>query len=423
MLKKLALYLTRTFARTGFYRYDFFDGTHREWLGLRYLLSLQFKTDWIKRYQETISSYIGLPYVATFGAGRMAFYAILEAFDIGPGDEVILPAFTCVVVPNAILYRGAKPVYVDIRENDFNIDVEKIEGAVTPRTKAILAQHTFGQPCDMDGLLDIARKHNLRVIEDCAHAWGGSYQGKKLGAFGDAAFVSTDHTKIISTSVGGFALCQDKEIGERLAAIQRGAGALPWSARFRIFFQYTFLSVFYRPSLYWFGSIVPFLAFQFGLLFYFLDEMKTYKPQGYPARLCNFQAYLGWHEMNNLEWNINHRRRIASAYNDLFAENRPLDPGGAYLRYSLLAESPEIWNERIGKYFAVGDWFCSVAHGRKENLEMIGYTSGSCPVAEDAVRHIINFPTHNRIDLKALERLRRLVRKNKLISRDKEISG
>ena len=416
MLKKILRYLSQVFLRRGLYRYDFFDGTHREWLGLKYLFSNAPWTDWTPRYEEATRDRLGLPYAVAFGSGRMALYAILEALGIGPGDEVILPAFTCVVVPNAVLYRGAWPVYVDIRKNDFNIDTQKIEKAVTPRTKAILAQHTFGQACDIEGILEIARKHNLRVIEDCAHALGASLNGKKLGTFGDTAFVSTDHTKIISTSVGGIALCEKNEIGEHLKAIQRVSSPLPWFDRIRIFFQYTILSFFYRPGVYWLAGIVPTLAYWFGLCFYFKDEMKIYKPSRYPARLANFQAFLGWHEMNNLEWNINHRRRIASAYNVLFAKSQPLDPGGAYLRYCFLVEAPETWNRKIGKYFAVGDWFCSVAHGRRENLEMIGYKPGSCPVAEDVIRHIINFPTHDRINLNAVERLRKLVHQNDLIS-------
>src|SRR5205823_2123218 len=152
------------------YRYDFFDGTNKGWLVPRYLLKA-YRENWVQRYENAAAQYAGVPYAVSFGAGRMALYAILEAIDIENGDEVIIPAYTCVVVPNAIIYRGSKPLYVDISKQTFNIQSESIEKAITERTKAILLQHTFGQPCDIEAILAIARRHRLIVIEDCAHAF------------------------------------------------------------------------------------------------------------------------------------------------------------------------------------------------------------------------------------------------------------
>ncbi|MFN6946977.1 MAG: DegT/DnrJ/EryC1/StrS family aminotransferase, partial [Cytophagaceae bacterium] len=114
---------------------------------------------------------------------------------ISQGDEVILPGFTCIVVPNAIIYLGAKPVYVDINSETFNIDPQLIEENITEKTKAIIAQHTFGIPADMDKILHIANKHNLFVIEDSCHALGSKYKGKYVGSFGDAAFFSSQWSK------------------------------------------------------------------------------------------------------------------------------------------------------------------------------------------------------------------------------------
>ena len=125
-----------------------------------------------------------------FWKGRVALYAILESLGIGPGDEVILPGFTCVVVPNAVLYRGAMPVYVDIEGTAFTMDVRDIERKITSRTKAIIVQHTYGIPADMDGIKTIADRHGLPIIEDAPLAHGARYCGKRVGLFGQLACFS-----------------------------------------------------------------------------------------------------------------------------------------------------------------------------------------------------------------------------------------
>ncbi len=125
-----------------------------------------------------------------FFKGRVALYAILKAMEIQSGDEVILPGFTRVVVPNAIIYLNGRPVYVDIDKKTYNIDVTKIEEKIKYRTKAIVAQHTFGIPAEMDKISEIAKKYNLYVIEDACHAIGSKYKGKEVGPFSDAAFFS-----------------------------------------------------------------------------------------------------------------------------------------------------------------------------------------------------------------------------------------
>ena len=151
----------------------------------------------------------------------MSLYVILEVLGIGPGDEIILPAFTSVVVPNAMIYRGVKPVYVDIEAVTYNIDVSKIEEKITPKTKAIYAQHTFGIVFSMEVIGGIAEKHGLYVIEDCAHALGASLNGRMAGTLGHVAYFSTDHSKVISTSSGSMITTDDLEIAAKICEAQR----------------------------------------------------------------------------------------------------------------------------------------------------------------------------------------------------------
>ncbi|HPY80345.1 MAG TPA: DegT/DnrJ/EryC1/StrS family aminotransferase, partial [Bacteroidales bacterium] len=120
----------------------------------------------------------------SFWKARVALYAILKGMGIGDGDEVILPGYTCVMDVNPIKYLGAKPVYVDIEPAMYNINPDLIEAKITGRTRLIIAQHTYGYPCDMDRILAIAARRGLPVIEDCCLSLGSTYKGKPVGAFG-----------------------------------------------------------------------------------------------------------------------------------------------------------------------------------------------------------------------------------------------
>ena len=151
----------------------------------------------------------------------MALYSILEALDIGEGDEIILPAFTCVVVPNALIYKSVVPKYVDISVRDFNMDVTKIEAMITEKTKAIYAQHTFGIPCNLRKIKEIADKYGLLIIEDAAHALGSMYEGYNIGTWSNATFYSSDHSKVISTYLGGIATTNDDKTAHKIKNIHQ----------------------------------------------------------------------------------------------------------------------------------------------------------------------------------------------------------
>jgi len=140
-----------------------------------------------KAFEQSFSEYIGTKYCIGVGNGLDALMLSLKAMDIGSGDEVILPANTFIATALAVTYSGAKPVLVDPEVSTFNIDPGLIEAAVTSRTKAIMPVHLYGQACDMDPIMDIAKKHHLKVIEDCAQAHGAQYKGRNVGTFGDAS--------------------------------------------------------------------------------------------------------------------------------------------------------------------------------------------------------------------------------------------
>jgi dTDP-4-amino-4,6-dideoxygalactose transaminase len=143
----------------------------------------------------------------------------LRAWGIGPGDEVITTPYTFVSTATVIVHAGATPVFADIREDDCNIDPAAIEQAITPRTKAIIPVHFAGEACDMDAILAIARQHDLRVLEDAAHAIGTQYRGRMVGSIGDATAFSFYATKNITTGEGGALATADEALSERVRVL------------------------------------------------------------------------------------------------------------------------------------------------------------------------------------------------------------
>lgn len=388
-------------------RYNIFTGTNtfREWCQMmRDLLSRSAHEDAsiISQYEEQFAISCSAKHAISFGAGRMALFAILEALGIGEGDEVIIPAFTCVVVPNAILYRGGRPIYVDIESHKFNIDVAKVEAAITPRTKALYAQHTFGVPCDVEGLRDIGRRYGFPVIEDAAHALGAKYFGKQVGSLTEVSFFSTDHSKVINTHLGGIAVTNNDVLAERLRKIQSRTMFLDKKKVHCLIRSFLIEYVLFSPCLLWLGRSISAVLVRLGVLFYFLDELETRMPTiyPYPCRMSSAQARLGLSQLQGLQGNLDHRRRISTYLEKKikwYGMDSPEINESAWLRYSFLVENRAKFELEFGKYFDLGIWFTSVVAGRARDLQLVGYKVGSCPVAEYVSQHIVNIPTHLRV--------------------------
>ncbi len=168
---------------------------------------------------------LGARHAVAASSGTAALHLALLAHGIAAGDEVITSAFTFVASANSILYAGARPVFVDIDPDTFNIDPRRVEAAITPRTRALMPVHLFGQPCDMDTIMAIARTHRLAVIEDSAQAIGGRYRGRAAGTFGTGCF-SLYATKNVMSGEGGMIVTDDDGVAERVRLLrQHGARA------------------------------------------------------------------------------------------------------------------------------------------------------------------------------------------------------
>jgi dTDP-4-amino-4,6-dideoxygalactose transaminase len=347
----------------------------------------------------------------------MALYAILKVLNIGNGDEVIMPGYTCVVVPAAIIYAGAKPVYVDISEHDYNIDITKIEAKITDKTRAIIAQHTYGNLSYAATIKEICRRHNLFLIEDCAHTLDTSDKSNQLGKMGDAAFFSTDHTKYISTSVGGVAVTDNELIGQKLQSIYNATPFLGRWPILRILCQFIMFNVFFHPPFYFLGKHLANLYSALGLTFFMANYSEIKKPVSYPypTRMSNIQAKIGISQIDNLQNNTEHRKAIYAKYKTLFHNFKLKNTSEAPLRFVLEVSNRDEWIKSMSTILSVESWFDSCAQGKKDKLEEIEYTNGECPVAEGVTKRIINFPTHLKVRPKDVDNIARKLN-NSLIS-------
>lgn len=178
------------------------------------------KGKFIPEFEEVFASYCGVKYGVATSNGTVALHLALAAMGIGRGDEVIVPVLTFVATANAVTYTGAKPVFVDSCPNCWCLEADKIEEKVTKNTKAIIPVHFYGHPCSMESIMDIAKRHNLYVIEDAAEAHGAEYKGKKVGSFGDIGCFSFFGNKIITTGEGGMCLTNDKELTKKMRILR-----------------------------------------------------------------------------------------------------------------------------------------------------------------------------------------------------------
>ena len=175
----------------------------------------------VSTFEESVASYLGVDQAIGLASGTDALVLALRALNIGAGDEVIVPAYTFFATAGTVMSVGAKPVFVDIDPVTYEMDVAQIQERITPRTKAVIPVHLYGQPADMDTILELARAHGLKVIEDNAQAFGATYRGKKTGAIGDIGCLSFFPTKNLGAyGDGGMVVTNDARLAERMRMLR-----------------------------------------------------------------------------------------------------------------------------------------------------------------------------------------------------------
>jgi perosamine synthetase len=366
----------------------------------------------ITEYEQAFARQIGVRHAYSFSAGRVGLYGILRALRIGPGHEVLLQVPTHIVVANAIRYTGAKPVFVDCQLNSYNMDLEQAERRITSKTKALVLQHTFGIPADLDAALALQQRYGVALIEDCVHALGARYDGRAVGSFGRAAFFSTEETKTISSTMGGMVVTNEPDLASRIESFQAECAWPPaWlTARYVLKFIAYFLLT--EPHLHWYTrSFYEALGRRQPLPGPTTEEERHgLQPADYQRRLSNAQAAIALRQLRRLEANLAHRRAIAEAYRVRLAEHgfRVPQPSAkaepAFVRYPVWVEDRKTARAVAAPHAVLGTWFTSVLE-EAYSPACGDYEIGSCPRAEAATEHLVNLPTHPRVKLQDVDRI------------------
>lgn len=239
----------------------------------------------VKQFEEDLKQYLKAPYTMALNSATSGLHLALKCMGLGPQDEVITTPMTFIASLNTIIHTGARPVLVDVDLNTRNIDTNKIEAAITSRTKAILPVHFAGIPVDLDHIYKIAQKHNLRVLEDCAHAIGSHYKGKIIGSFGDTQVFSFHPNKVMTSGEGGCISTRDEQLTKKIF-VQRfhGIDRESWNR-------------FSKEGSQHYDVIQP----------------------GYKYNMMDLQAAIGIHQLKKLETFIAKRQVLVDRYSEILA--------------------------------------------------------------------------------------------------------
>lgn len=355
--------------------------------------------------QTILSERLSIPnkHVYTFESARTALYGILSCLDLRPTDEVLLQAFTCVAVPAPVLWIGARPVYVDTRESDFTMCVDDLKRKITPASRVLIIQHTFGIPARMEELLHVAKEHGLFVIEDCAHTFASTYKRALLGTLGDAAIMSFGRDKALSSVFGGVATTTRPEIATRLRAFH-GSCPMPsrsWVAQQLIHPLLTFPMCEQRNRMIVAKSVFA-LAKRAGVLsksVYPIERSGGRPPFAF-RKLPNALAQLALHQLEKLDRLTEHRKKLSSLYERELDLRRvilpkpPQESTTSFVRYPIrVRNAPTILDAAKTNRIHLGDWYTSPIAPEGVEMDRLLYTRGSCPVAERLSGETINLPT------------------------------
>ncbi len=326
----------------------------------------------VRQFEEDLKTYVGAPYALCLTSATAGLHLVLTALRLKPGDEVITTPMTFAATLNTIVLAGGRPVCVDVEPGTYNMDVARVEKAVTKRTRAIMPVHFAGLPVDLDPLYDIARKHNLRVIEDAAHAIGTEYKGKRIGSFGDIQVFSFHPNKNMTTGEGGCVVTRDEQLASDVALLRfHGMDREAWNR-------------FGKSGSQHYEIVAP----------------------GYKYNMMDIQAALGIHQLKALDGFIRRRTELALSYHELLQgwPEWTLTAAPAYgHRHAWHLYTPLINPDRAGRdrdAFMLGMKERNIGtglHYRAVHLypyyrEHFGFKRGNFPNAESISDRIVSLP-------------------------------
>jgi len=326
----------------------------------------------VKKFEDDLKSYVSAPHALVLSSATAGLHLVLAALQLKPGDEVITTPMTFAATLNTIVLTGGKPVLVDVEPGTYNMDVTKIEKAVTNRTRAIMPVHFAGLPVDLDPVYDFAKKYNLRVIEDAAHAIGTEYKGKRIGSFGDIQVFSFHPNKNMTTGEGGCVVTRDDKMAEAVALLRfHGMDREAWNR-------------FGKKGSQHYEIIAP----------------------GYKYNMMDIQAALGLHQLKQLDGFIKRRTELAVRYGKLLSGwpqwSLPKEPFYSHLHawhlYTPLINPDSAGMDRDAFMQGMKDRNIGTGlHYRAVHLypyyrEQFGFKRGDFPITETISDRIVSLP-------------------------------
>lgn len=339
-----------------------------------------FQSDWlttgpkVEEFEHDLAKKAGARYAVALNSGTAALHAAYFAAGVGPGDEVITSPITFAASANAALFLGAKPVFSDVRRDTVNIDTELIEQHITPRTKVLAPVDFAGHPADLDAVTDIARRNNLVVVEDAAHALGAFYKGKPVGSIADMTIFSFHPVKHVTTGEGG-AVVTDNEIFYKKILAFRSHGMVREKEK---------LTEYHGP---WY------------------HEMHYL---GYNYRITDMQCALGISQLKKLDRFLEKRQTIVDFYNERLQELDMIEipqklPGvvPAWHLYVIRLKGEGFFRRELYEglhHSGIGVQVHYLPVYRHPYYQKLGYSNGLCPVAEDYYRRALSLPLYPDMD-------------------------
>ncbi len=355
-----------------------------------------------------------------FSTGRESLLTLLRAMEIKSGEEIILQGYTCVVLPNAIHAAGAVPIYADIDPDTLNLDIEETRKRITPRTRAIICQHTFGIPAQTDALRKLCDEHEILLIEDCAHVLPDASGPSDIGTHGDVLLLSFGRDKAISGISGGAVLTRNPALGKKLE--QEAAKAVEYS-RLKLVQWMNYVQFYYvcRPIFNMGGKAILKLARMTGFLTSVVERSEKHGAMSPVVHtLPNMCADLALFELEKLQAINDHRRMLTAFYLDhCNAANISVLQGVKSTlplqKFPLFVKNASGIRAELKKQNIHLDdgWTGCVICPASTEMESMNYTEGSDPEAEKASQMILSLPTHPTMSLeqakRLIEKLKRLI--------------
>ncbi len=326
-----------------------------------------------------------------FNRGREAIYLALQALGISHEDEVLVQAMTCSAVIAPILCLGAKPIYIDISKETYNISIEDLKKKISPETKVLIAQHTFGRFAEMEEIQKVCRANGVKVIEDCAHLFRNDIQETVVGKFSDISIFSFAQDKAISSVTGGLLVVNNLEYKEKVYELYENTKIqTEQEAKYPL----SYLRLWDFAKRYYFTPLVPFqkritIGKAAIMVSRWLGITKQQASENLenvimPTQMSDVQYTLLDNQIKKLNELNSHRRDILKIYDERSTE--------LLIRYPVLVENPDlVLNQLSQNRYLCGRWYSSIVFPVKGS-KTVSYMEGSCPAAEYIVKHIINLP-------------------------------